>query len=394
MKFDLEGLSQRILALPMQAGPYRRPRGGRRGPDLLPRRYSSTDPEVDAALYRYDLKKRKEETLSESADGFRLSADGKKRAAAHEGRLVHRRRRRQGRAREGKLDVGRIQVKLDPRAEWAQIFDEAWRINRDYFYDPDMHGADWPAMRKKYEAFLPDVATRDDLYRVIRWMLQRARRRPQLPSRRRSGLRAEDGAGRPARGRLRGRDGRYRFKKVYGGLNWTPDLRAPLTAPGVDVEAGEYLLAVDGTRAALPGRDLYSRFEHTAGKLVEITVGPNADGTGSRTVKVVPIENEGALRNRDWVEGNLRHVHGGDQRPGRLRLRAQHRRPGHTLLQALLLPAGRQARRSSSTSASTAAGRWPTTTSTSCAGRSSSYWAMRYGADLKTPSAGDLRARR
>src|SRR5207253_7119998 len=98
------------------------------------------------------------------------------------------------------------------------------------------------------------------------------------------------------------------FKKVYGGLNWTPDLRAPLTAPGVDLKAGEYLLAVRGVDLRPPA-EVYSLFENTADKSIEITVGPNADGTGSRTVTVEPLENESALRNRAWVEGNLRKVH-------------------------------------------------------------------------------------
>jgi tricorn protease len=101
--------------------------------------------------------------------------------------------------------------------------------------------------------------------------------------------------------------GRYRFKKVYGGLNWTPDLRSPLTEPGVDVRAGEYLLAVEGVELRHPD-NLYARFERTAGRLVDVTVGPDPEGTGSRIVKVVPIESELSLRNRDWVEGNLRKV--------------------------------------------------------------------------------------
>jgi tricorn protease len=84
-------------------------------------------------------------------------------------------------------------------------------------------------------------------------------------------------------------------------------LRAPLTEPGVDVKPGEYLLAVEG-RDLRPPENLYSRFENTSGKLVEITVGPNADGSGSRTAKVVPIADESALRNRDWVEGNIKKV--------------------------------------------------------------------------------------
>jgi tricorn protease len=102
-------------------------------------------------------------------------------------------------------------------------------------------------------------------------------------------------------------NGRYRFKKVYGGLNWNPELRSPLTEPGVDVKSGDYLLAVGG-KDIRPPANLYAMFENTAGKLVEITVGPNADGSGSRTVQVVPIANEYNLRNRDWVEGNLKKV--------------------------------------------------------------------------------------
>jgi tricorn protease len=102
-------------------------------------------------------------------------------------------------------------------------------------------------------------------------------------------------------------NGRYRFKKVYGGLNWNPQLRAPLTEPGVNVKAGEYLLAVQ-RRDVRPPQNIYSFFENTADKIVEITVGPNPDGTGSRNVRVVPVGNESALRNRDWVEGNLKKV--------------------------------------------------------------------------------------
>jgi len=102
-------------------------------------------------------------------------------------------------------------------------------------------------------------------------------------------------------------NGRYRFRKVFGGLNWNPELRAPLSEPGVEVKTGEYLLAVNGKDLA-PPENLYARFEATAGKIVEITVGPTPDGKGSRTVNVVPVADEAALRNRDWVEGNLAKV--------------------------------------------------------------------------------------
>ena len=162
-------------------------------------------------------------------------------------------------------------------------------------------------MRKKYAPFLTHLSCRNDLNRVIQWMC------------------SELGVGHhrvgggdfyhdPERipGGLLGADyaienGRYRLKKIYGGLNWNPDLRSPLTEPGVDVKAGEYLLAVNG-KDLRPPENLFGRFENTSGKIVEITVGPNPNGTESRTVSTVPIANEAALRNRDWVEGNIKKV--------------------------------------------------------------------------------------
>ena len=133
-------------------------------------------------------------------------------------------------------------------------------------------------------------------------------------------------------------NGRYRFKKVYGGLNWSRELRSPLTAPGVDVKAGEYLLAVRGVELK-PPTELFSLFENTAEKSIEITVGPNPDGKGSRTVTVEPLAErrrpaEPRLGRRQPAAGPRGH-----RRPGRLRLRARHRRPRPRLFQALLLSA-------------------------------------------------------
>jgi len=170
-----------------------------------------------------------------------------------------------------------------------------------------MHGVDWRAMREKYAAFLPDLATRDDLNRVIQWMCSELAVGHHRVG---GGDRLDQPKSVP--GGLLGADyeianGTYRFKKVFGGLNWTPDLRAPLTEPGVDVKAGEYLLAVNG-RDVRPPANLYSFFENTSGRITELTVGPNPDGSGSRTVQAVPVASETALRNRDWVEGNLAKV--------------------------------------------------------------------------------------
>jgi tricorn protease len=207
----------------------------------------------------------------------------------------------------GRLDTDAIRIRVDPRREWPQIFLEAWRINRDFFYAPNMHGADWEAMRERYAAFLPHLASRNDLTRVIRWMCSEL-----AVGHHRTGGGDDPSVVEEIPGGLLGADyeidqGRYRFSHVYGGLNWNPGLEAPLTRPGVDVRAGAYLLAVDGIDLRAD-ENLYARFENTAGRAVEIDVGPHPDGRGRRTVTVVPIEDESALRNRAWVEQNLRTV--------------------------------------------------------------------------------------
>ena len=285
-----------------------------------------------------------------------------------------------------KLDVERVQVKVDPPAEWAQMFDEAWRINRDFFYDPGYHGADWPAMRERYAAFLPHLATRNDLFRVIRWMLSELAVGHSYQGNGDIWWEPETVPGGLLGADYEIADGRYRFAKVYGGLNWNPDLRSPLTEPGVDVTAGEYLLAVEG-RELRPPDNLYQRFERTADRIVEITVGPNPDGTGSRTVKVVPVDNEAALRNRDWVEGNLRRVT--EATDGRVAYVYVPNTAGmgHTYFKRYFFP---QADREAIIVDERYNGggsvadyyidilRRPVI----------SYWATRYGADFKTPIAG------
>ncbi|HEV3252281.1 MAG TPA: PDZ domain-containing protein [Puia sp.] len=209
---------------------------------------------------------------------------------------------------KGLLNIADIQVKIDPLEEWPHIFDEAWCINRDYFYDPGMHGVNWTAMKKKYAVFLPDLACRSDLNILIQWMcseLSVGHHRITNPG---------DRLNQPTlvSGGLLGADyiladNRYRFKKIYGGLNWNPNLRSPLTEPGVNVKEGDYLLAVNGHDITAKD-NLYQFFENTSGKIVELTVCSRPDYTSSKIVQVVPVDNEFALRNRDWVEGNLKKV--------------------------------------------------------------------------------------
>ncbi len=306
---DVDGLARRIVALPVAGTFHSQLQPGAEG-QLYYIRGEGSGPFGNlgaGALVRFDLGSRKETTLMAGAAGFDVSADRKKLLVVSPGGWLIADAGGPIDPSKGRLALDRLEVKIDPRSEWAQIFDEAWRINRDYFYDPGMHGADWPAMREKYAQFLPHLAVRSDLNRLIQWMCSELAVGHHGVGGGDTLIRADRISGGLLGADYEVANGRYRFAKVYGGLNWNPTLRAPLTEPGVDVTAGEYLLAVDG-RDLAPPENLYSRFEKTAGKAVELTVGPNPDGTDSRTVKAVPIGSEAALRNRDWVEGNIRRV--------------------------------------------------------------------------------------
>jgi tricorn protease len=208
---------------------------------------------------------------------------------------------------KGVLNTASLSVKIDPPAEWPEIFDEAWRVNRDYFYDPGMHGADWNAIKVKYQRFLPDIACRSDLYRIIQWMLSEL-------SVGHSYLSPGDKMIEPKRigiGLL-GADykivsNRYRIEKIYGGLNWNPGLKSPLTEPGLNIRTGDYILSVNG-KDLTGDKEIFSFFENTDGRITELTINDKPDYSGSRVVKVVPVPDEYSLRNRDWVEGNLKKV--------------------------------------------------------------------------------------
>jgi tricorn protease len=310
VRIDFEGIEYRILDLPVPGGDLSNLEPGEAN-QIYYLRASGAPPQGPGAplarLHRFDLAKRQDEMLLENVRGFQVSADGKKLLYAGRDNWSITALGPKVNPSEGRLAVADLEVRIDPRVEWAQIFDEAWRINRDYFYAPNMHGVDWPAMKKKYAALVTDVAVRSDLNRVIQWMSSEL-----SVGHHRGGGGDRLETPRTIPGGLLGADysvenGRYRFKKVFGGLNWNPQLRAPLTEPGVNVRAGEYLLAVRGQEVRPPA-NLFSFFENTAGKILDITVGPNPDGSSSRTVQVVPVESESALRNRDWVEGNLRKV--------------------------------------------------------------------------------------
>ncbi|MFK8165306.1 MAG: PDZ domain-containing protein, partial [Lewinella sp.] len=302
LRIDFDGLETRIVHLPIGNGNFYNLESAKDG-ELL---YLSRN-DAGSTLHRYSLKERKDKEFM-PAYWFEVTGDGKHLFVGSRGQWAVTSINNPTAKDLKSPDSYGMKVKIEPLVEFRNIFNEMWRVNRDYFYDPGMHGVDWEAMKKKYEVFLPQVKTRPDLYRVMEWMGSELGVGHHRFGSRGTRLNNPDRVG----GGLLGVDyavanGRYRFEKIYGGLNWNGNLRSPLTEPGVNVKEGEYLLEVDGKNVA--GSDnLYRFFEEKADRLVELKVGPNADGSDARMVMVTPIGNEYGLRNRDWVEGNIKKV--------------------------------------------------------------------------------------
>jgi tricorn protease len=259
-------------------------------------------------LIKYQVRERSAAPFLEGIRSYTLSGDKKKllyeAPGARWGVVATERPARVG---DGPLNVATLETWVDPRAEWAQIFKETWRIQRDYFYDAKLHGADWNAVFKKYSQFLPFVGHRSDLGYLI------AQTGGELVV----GHSYLNGGGdeptdTPVPVGMLGADyvvegGRYRIRHIFSGENWNPELRAPLSAPGVDVAEGDFLLEVNGRPVTLP-TNIYSVFEGTANRQTVIRVNKTPSLEGSHLVTVVPIASEDALRSRAWVERNRRIV--------------------------------------------------------------------------------------
>ncbi len=310
VKVDIDNIGQRILALPLPAKNYVGMWPGKEGilflaegPSVMP---FGGDGPPPFTIQKFDLSKRKAEKAVEGASRFTVSANGEKMLYLQGDTWTIAEVGKELKPGEGALKMSSMRVYVDPRAEWKQIYRETWRIERDFFYDPGFHGLDIAATEKKYAPWVENLSGRSDLTYLMEEMLGEMTVGHMFvwspPGEDedyvKSGLLGAD---------YKVENDRYRFTRVYNGENWNPELRAPLTQPGVNVTAGEYLLAVNG-RELHATDNLYSFFQATAGKAVTIKVGPSADGKGSREVLVVPVEDESSLRNLAWIEDNRRKV--------------------------------------------------------------------------------------
>jgi len=312
VRLDIDGIGQRILALNIPVGDYSNLVSGAEGTIFYTEPVQSGGGPESLRLHRYQLKERAAQPFLEGIRFYALSADKKKLLYQAAGGGASGSRwgivstERPAKVGDGAINVAQMEMKVDYQAEWAQIFRETWRIQREFFYDPKMHGADWQAIYEKYLPLLPYVGHRSDLgYLIAMTGGELVVGHSYLTGG------GDEPSEEPIPIGLLGADfavenGRYRIRRIYTGENWNPELRAPLSAPGIQVAEGDYLLEVNG-RPLVPPTNLYSLFEGvTKQTLIRVNSTPSLEG--SRLVTVVPVTSEDALRTRAWVEQNRRKV--------------------------------------------------------------------------------------
>jgi tricorn protease len=311
VRIDLEDIDQRILALPIPARNYADLLPGKAGtiflvaqpPVAIPSRMNQPPTNT---LYKFELSKRKPEKVLEGVNSVRISHNGEKLLYRQGGKWFINPAGQPAKPGEGALATETMEVRVDPAAEWRQMYREVWRIERDFLYDPGYHGLDINAAKARYEPFLAGVASRHDLSYLFEEMLG------ELSLGHVYIFGGDRDVAKGPGGGLLGADvaienSRYRFTRIYHGENWNPELRAPLTQPGARVKSGEYLLAIDG-KEVKAGDSPYRHLEGKAEKTVLLKVGPKPDGTGSREISVVPVASEQMLRHFAWVTDNRRKV--------------------------------------------------------------------------------------
>ncbi len=304
VKIDEDGLSQRILALDI---PERNYTALHPGPKSHIFYVESVPNQRGVNLHRYSLKKRKSEVFLTGINYGNVSLDRKK--------LIYRKGSSWSivgtaasppKAGTGKLKLSSMRMKVNPMAEWKQIFREGWRYQRDFLYVENVHGAPWDKVYSWYSPWVDHVRHRSDLNYLVDIIggevavghsYTRGGDFPDIefiPI----GLLGAD---------FKADKGYYQIEKIYTGENWNPNFRAPLSGPGMHVSAGDYLISVNGLEVK-PPQNLYQYFEASADRQIKILVNDKPSREGARTLTVIPVRSEFSLRRFDWIEGNRKKV--------------------------------------------------------------------------------------
>ena len=305
LDIDVDGFESRAVILPVGAGSFGRLRAADGRVVFHRRPHAGGAGDQPSPIVAYDLEEREEQTILPDGDSYEISADGKKLLVSNERSwaIVDV---APGQTLEDRLATNALTMTLDPSAEWRQMFDEVWRTYRDYFYDDDLHGLDWNGLRAQYGGLIDQAVTRWDVNFLIGELIGEVNAShtyvgggdTETPRRRGVGLLGVDWSL---------ENGAYRIARIVRGAPWDIEDRSPLDEPGVDVDEGDYLLAVNGNPLD-PARDPYSAFEGLAGETVLLTVNDRPTVDDAREVVVTTLGSEATLRMRDWIEQNRRRV--------------------------------------------------------------------------------------
>ena len=300
----LDGFENRVVILPVKAGNITAIRAVS-GKVVFHRNSNTGSGDEERPVGYYDLEEREEKTIIGDSDAFQVSADGKKVLVGKDGdfAIVDI---DADQNMEKKMPTGTLDMTVDPRAEWKQIFNDVWRFERDYFYDTNMHGVDWNAMRTRYGKLLDDAVTRWDVNFVIGELISELNSSHTY----RGGGDTAQGPNLPV-GYL-GVDwelsnNAYRIKKIIRGAPWDTEVRAPVAMPGVKVSEGDYVLAVNG-RPVDATKAPWASFAGLADKPVVITVNSKPSMDGAHDALVQTLDDETRLRHLAWIESNRKRV--------------------------------------------------------------------------------------
>ncbi len=298
-KIDFDGIEERIVMLPIKAGNYSSLETVE-GKVLYMNRKDH-----DVSLKYYDLKEREEKTIISGISGYMLAANGKN-ILVVKGKQAAVITAEENQKMDKPIDLDNIQMTVNPKEEWAQIYRDAWRLERDFFYDKNMHGVDWEGVYNQYLPLLKQCATRWDVNFVIGEMIGE-----MSSSHTYKGGGDMEHAKRMGIGYLGANfsydNGYYKISHIVKGSPWDAQTRSPLMAAGVDVKEGDYLLAVNGVPVNVK-ESPYAAFENLAGKSVELLVNDRPKTEGARKVVVKTIKNEYRLRNLEWIESKRKRV--------------------------------------------------------------------------------------
>lgn len=312
VRVDLDGIADRILDVPQPAGDYSALEAldGRLliySEDTSP---GAADPGLVGQILSYDLKRKQATQVAGHLSGYGLSADQKK-LLLRSGAEISVIDTVAGPAAPGTghVDLSSLTLVIDPGAEWRQMLYESWRIARDFFYDPNMHGVDWQAVKRKYAAQIPAIGDRSDLNRILGDMISELNighafvgggDSGDLPRSVPTGFLGADMEPVPNADFVR-------IKSILAGDGFDLEARSPLLTPGVNVKPGDFILAVNG-HSVQRDQDIQSLLQGTVGQVITLTVNSKPTLEGGRRIHIRPMADESKARYYAWANGRREYV--------------------------------------------------------------------------------------